>query len=419
MQIQVRRFRGGPGRRGSALLFAAIAAVAIAGLCAAILSLTTRTSESRVRGFGEQRALYAAEAGLSDAYVQVTAELLPLDTGAPVLLGAPDQLVELGPVGYWVEVTQPNPRDVVLLASGVDGLDEVRLELVLSRLPNGFFQFAAFGADGVNLDSNAFIDSYDSNEGSYLEQVQAGAEYAKQNGDVGSNGDITLKANTQVHGDAKPGPTGSLNDNAPGTFVAGSTEPLEEEVVLPPIDVPVAASSSGALVGSSAVVVGPADVLHYDSILMQGGSTLEIVGPCKLVVDDLLLKSNSEIVFNTDGGEIEVFGTGNFVLESNSVLTTQTDSALDVTLLLSGDNSGPGAAHDVELGANASFTGAIYAPYCEFSLASNFTIYGSIMCGFLDLSSFGEIHFDEALLYDGYGASGELEPRYWRRAPLQ
>jgi hypothetical protein len=76
-------------------------------------------------------------------------------------------------------------------------------------------------------------------------------------------------------------------------------------------------------------------------------------------------------------------------------------------------------ADRVELGANSEFIGAIYAPNAEFKLASNFNIYGSIMCGRLHLSSYGEIHFDEALLYDGWGATEELESVYWHRLPKE
>jgi hypothetical protein len=98
---------------------------------------------------------------------------------------------------------------------------------------------------------------------------------------------------------------------------------------------------------------------------------------------------------------------------------TLSDSALDVTLLLDGNNMDGRPPDKVQLGANADFIGAIYAPNAEFSLASNFTIYGSIMCRFLDLSSFGEIHFDEALMYDGWGSSDEYEPVLWHRLPRQ
>jgi hypothetical protein len=198
--------------------------------------------------------------------------------------------------------------------------------------------------------------------------------------------------------------------------VSGSTDPLEEPFPFPPIDTPVISPSSGSLVAGASTVLGPGDV-HYDSILAAGGSTITIVGPARVVAEDFLMKSNSELIFDATNGEIELYAEHDFVLESNSEVTTLSDSALDVTLFLNGDNI-KGGGDKVDLAANSDFIGAIYAPNAEFSLASNFTIYGSIMCGKLDLSSFGEIHFDEALLYDGYGATGELESKLWRRRPI-
>jgi hypothetical protein len=346
----------------------------------------------------------------------VTEGQIEVFPGVRYYLGSQDAPVEFGPSSYWVEIEALDARTYSLRSTGADDVTPVRLELVVGKKPTGFFQFAAFGADGVVLDSNAFIDSYDSSLGSYDSQVQGGNDWAGEKGNVGSNGDIELKANTEIHGDVKPGPGGTLDDSAPNTFVSGSTEPADEPVDMPPIDVPVVASSGSISTGSSATI-GPGTV-HYDSILVNGGGTLTVVGPAVVVVDDFELKSNSALVFDTANGPVQVYGTGDFVLKSNSDVITPSDSALDVTLFLSADNSPPGAAHQVELSSNSDFVGAIYAPNATFSLGSNFDVYGSIMCGFLDLSSHGQIHFDEALLYDGFGASGEVEALLWRRLPL-
>ena len=404
-----------PRRQGSALLATLVLAVTAAGLCAALLTVNLTTGKARVRTEVSERSFYAAEGGLSDAYMQLTTGLIDPQAGAPVQIGQPGAEIPFGPSAYWVDVSETGPRTHSLVSTGSDGADEARLELVVSTKATGFFQFAAFGAEGVVLDSNSFIDSYDSAYGSYASQVQGGNEYAKENGDIGSNADILLKSNTEIHGDAQPGPGHIVDDSAPNIYVSGSMDPLEEPFLLPPIETP-SITSSGALVGNGAVVLGPGDV-HYSSIVMMGGSSLKIVGPARLVVDDFLLKSNTQLHFDATAGEIELYAPHDFELMSNSTVTTTSNSALDVTLFLDGNNLNPGPQDKLQLGANADFIGAIYAPNAKFSLASNFNVFGSIMCGQLDLSSFGEIHFDEALLYDGYGASGELEPLLWRVLP--
>jgi hypothetical protein len=387
----------------------------MATLCAALLAVNLSTERSRVEGRTSQRSFYAAEAGLNEGYVMLSEELIQPKPQQPFNLLNTVGKQQLGASEYWFEVTTQGLRDYSIVSTGSDGAKETRLELVVSRAATGFFQFAAFGAEGVVLDSNAFIDSYDSAYGPYASQIQGGNAFALENGDIGSNQDILLKANTEIHGDAQPGPGHIVDDTAPNTFVSGSMASLEEEIVLPPIAIP-PIPSKGSIVSNSDIVLGPGDI-HYDSILMMGGTTLTIVGPARLVSDDFMMKSNSNLLLDATKGEIELYSSKDFVLESNSDVTTLSNSALDVTLFLAGDNMNAKPPDSLSLAANSEFIGAIYAPNAEFKLASNFNIFGSIMCGRLDLSSFGTIHFDEALLYDGYGASGELESKYWHRLP--
>jgi hypothetical protein len=417
----MRTIRNNPSRRrrGAALLVALVVALVMAGLCTALLSVNLSTGRSRVADQGGQRSFYAAEAGLSDAYMQLTSGLISVDKDDPAwvgTIGSPEEPRPLGSSSYWVEMQLLGSRGFLVAATGADNDSRSRLGLVLGKKANGFFQWAAFGADGVVLDSNSFIDSYDSALGTYESQVKGGNDFARENGHVGSNGDILVKSNTEIHGDARPGPGHVVNDSAPGTLITGSTEPLDEPVDLPPIEPPDAVSL-GDLVGTSAITMGPG-LVRYDSILMKGGSSLTIKGPAQLVVDDFMMNSNTELIFDTSNGKIELYANYDFVLESNSKVITSSTSAVDVTLLLDGNNmKKPGDT--LKLGSNADFVGAIYAPNGQFSLDSNFTVYGSIMCRDLDLSSFGEIHYDEALLYDGWGATDDLEPRLWQRLALQ
>jgi hypothetical protein len=404
-------------RCGSALVATIVLAIVLAGLCAALLAATLSNEKGQVEAGTRQHAFYAAEAGLSDAFMRVSAgSLAPLD-GQVLELGDAAAPVALGTSGYWVEISkaEEDPRGFLLVSTGIDGSVEARLKQIVSKKPTGFFQFAAFGSQGVLLNSNAFVDSYDSAYGPYQSQVQGGNAFARENGDVGSNGDIRLRANTTIHGDCNPGPGHHVDDSAPNIFVSGNRDPLLQPIAMPEIDVPVIASS-GSIAGNSNVSAGPGDV-HYTSVVMNGGTTLTIHGPARFVVDDIRMRSNSNLVFDTSGGPIQLYSSGDFNLESNSSVTTNSNSALGVQLFLSGDNMSPGHSDTIQLGSNSSFIGAIYAPHASFTLASNFDIYGSIMAGYLDLSSFGKIHFDEALLYDGYGATGELESRLWRPLP--
>jgi hypothetical protein len=404
------------GRRGAALVWVVILAVVLAGMSMALLGMTMSTTRARVETQNAQRSFYAAEAGISDAFYRINAGRITPTPAAPTLLGSEANPLALGPSSYWAVITQLDARSYTIDATGLDGRDRDRLELVMAEVPNGFFQYAAFGADQVLLNSNSFVDSFDSALGPYDSQVTGGNDFALEHGNVGSNGDIHLRANTEIHGDAIPGPGHVVDDSASNTYISGSTDPAKAPFPFPPIVVP-AITSSGSLVGNSTVTLGPGSV-HYSGIRMMGGSTLRIVGPAKVVIDDLLMRSNTDLVFDSTSGPIEVYGTHNFVLESNSTIHTLSNSAVGVTLLLSGDNTSPRGRDNVSISANSDFIGAIYAPTAKFSLASNFDVYGSIICKNLQLASYGEIHFDEALRY-GYGATHEYNPALWRRLPRE
>ena len=166
------------------------------------------------------------------------------------------------------------------------------------------------------------------------------------------------------------------------------------------------------------LVLGPGEI-HYDALLMQGGTTLTILGPATVVFDRFGMLSGAELIFDAQSGPIELHGTSDFVLESNTDMVTLSDSAVDVTIFLSGSNMTAGRRDRVQLSSNADFIGAIYAPNIFYRLESNFDVYGSIICGALDLYSNGEIHFDEALLYGGDGDSTDYLPTLWRVLPHQ
>ena len=406
---------GRGGRRGAALIYATVVSVAIAGMCVALLTVNLPTSKARAQSQNDQRSFYAAEAGLSDAYMRLTEGVVAWPDDEPLLLGSAEAPIAFGTTAYWVEVNHLDDHTYSLTSTGIDGAARERLELVLSEEPTGFFQYAAFGDSGVVVDSNSFVDSFDSSLGPYDSQVKGGHDYAKENGHVGSNGDILLKANTKIHGDAHPGLGHVVDDSKPGVLVTGSTDPADAKMELAAIDVP-ALASAGTYAGSSSLVLGPGNV-HYSSITMKGHTKLTLVGPATVVVDKFLLKTNAELNFDTTGGPVDLYATGDFVLQSNSSVTTPTDSALDVTLYLSGNNMTKTPATQVQLASNAQFVGAIYAPEVKVSLSSNFDIYGSLMCGFVDLSSNTGIHFDEALRYGGGGAAGEFKAQLWRKLP--
>jgi hypothetical protein len=333
--------------------------------------------------------------------------------GEAASLGSESAPRRIGPTEYWTNVTRLDSRRYSVVATGRDGRSTRRQEVILGSAPNGFFQYAAFGGRRTGLDSNAFIDSYDSLLGDYRSQIVEGAGHALQNAVVGSNGDIALGSNTRIHGDCKPGPGGRVDDLGQRTLVTGSREPADELVELPPIEIPVLPSAGDRTI-SSDVTLGPGEV-RFDAVNVDSGATVTVVGPATLVFESYHMRSGTTIEFVPENGPIEVFAKTDFVLESNTTVVTHSDSALDVKLMLAGDTSAGQSRDRVELSSNADFIGAVYAPNATIALNSNFEIFGSVMAGELDLSSNGIIHFDEALLYESRARTRTLERLAWRR----
>ena len=131
--MQNMKLRNRINRRGSALVATIVLAIVLAGLCAALLAVSMSNEKGQVQTGTKQRAFYAAEAGLSDAFMRVTSgSLVPLD-GQVLELGDAAAPIALGTSSYWVEITkaEEDPRGYRLDATGIDGSVEVRLKQIV------------------------------------------------------------------------------------------------------------------------------------------------------------------------------------------------------------------------------------------------------------------------------------------------
>lgn len=408
---------GNERRRGTALLAVLVFVMLLAGLGASLLQADLQISKSRQSVMGDQRAFYAAESIVHEAWLGLSLGTVDPDENTPVMLGSAANPRMIGSAEAWAEVRKLDARRFQVDAFARADRSERAHEVIISFAPDGLFQYAAFGASSVQLDSNAFVDSYDSLLGDYTSQVPGGQDWADDDAVVGSNGDITLRSNTRIYGDCHPGPGGTLNATAPGILVTGSTDPANEPVVMPHIDPPPAISQGSRNITAD-VVIGPGTV-RFDDVSVSNGATVTVVGPCDLVMDNFEMLAGTELLFEPANGTIDVHSANDFVLNSNTSITTNSTSAVDVQLFLNGVTGSGNTGAQIELSANSAFVGAIYAPYATVSLGSNFEVFGSVMVDTLDLSSNGIIHFDEALLYDTEDGIRNMVTLAWRRRAVE
>jgi hypothetical protein len=227
---------------------------------------------------------------------------------------------------------------------------------------------------------------------------------------VGSNQDIELSANAEIYGDATPGPSGVLVDGAPETYVYGATSAAQDAVVLSPVVVPTI-KATAPLTVSGKKSFGPGAV-HYKAVTVKAGGNLKLIGPATIVIDDLSLLSNSNLLIDATGGPVEIYGTGDFELNSNSTVTTLSDQAKDISLYLTGDTDAKPAPL-ISFKSNSEFTGTIYAPEADIALSSNFEVFGAVMAESVKLESNASVHFDEDLMYLD-GVEPDYEQLSWR-----
>ena len=150
---------------------------------------------------------------------------------------------------------------------------------------------------------------------------------------------------------------------------------------------------------------------HYGSLTVSKG-TLTVKGPATLVLDAFSLKSGTKLAIDAADGPVKIYGTGNFVLASNSTVTTSTQRATDLEVQITTNNTVGGKI--VDLSSNTEFMGTIYAPNAKLTITSNFEVFGGIKAGFIEMASNSKIHFDEDLLYDEK-VKGVFELVSWRR----
>src|SRR5262245_49919128 len=122
MQIQ-QVVRAGT-RAGSVLVTAVVVTMFVGTLALLTVSLSTRHQHEADASGAELNAFYAAEAGLSAAWVERR-------NGGDGNLGSADAPERLGGLGYWVEAAPVDDGVSSLVATGTDGHRTRRVELIV------------------------------------------------------------------------------------------------------------------------------------------------------------------------------------------------------------------------------------------------------------------------------------------------
>jgi hypothetical protein len=219
------------------------------------------------------------------------------------------------------------------------------------------------------------VDSYCSSDGTWAKQKKKnwhGARYVEETAMVGTNGDFELDSNSAVMGTANPGVGGNVS-MAGNSKVFGATTPLEETVELEPVTIPPALVNQGDwVIDDKKTSIGPGEFL-FDDLLIDGNTVLTVISPTTIYL------------------------TGNFEMNSNSEVKTDTGLPEGLTLYMSNRRK------TAILDSNSDLIGNIHAPQCDVELNSNSEVTGYVMCDSLHMDSNAAIHVDTCM---GNGSAG-------------
>jgi len=397
---------GASGHQGSVLVTVIIFVLVLAGLGSSMLRVDLSISDSRRTEGAAQLAYFAAESGIDEAFILLRSRLIEPEEGESVSVGTEETPRTLATSLYWAEVTRLDAWRYQVIATGTCQGERKRQECVFSTAPVGFFQYAAFGKDGLLVGEGSATNSYDPTLGAFASQA------ARGNGGLGSNGNVTLGANSYINGDVVTGENGMILENGSNVVITGDRESLEENVVFPPIEPPTV-SSSGPLEVTADATLGPG-LLGFDGVSATAGSTLTIEGPAQIVMSDFSMGGGSTLVIDSTNGPVEIYSEGDWDISSDSTVRSTSESARDFQVFISGDTENGADPATVSINANTVLHGAIYAPKASMTIPAGFELFGSLIARSLTFGDGARLHFDESLLYESDEEVLALETLIWR-----
>lgn len=400
------------GKRGSALVMAVVVVGTLLVLTSAFLRLGVTSSHQHGTALDQSRAFYVAEAGIAEA-------------GLALRMGKTGNVASQAQPGtyadglVWVTATDLGDGDHQLDSVALCNSGRAAIRAVVHAEINDDPVYAVTSDLPLIVGSNVMVDSYNPNLGSYAGQPKVKIPphndfVVNTKGNIGSNQGINLSTNDRIYGDAIPGPGATITGLGGNTFATGSTTPALKPVPMPPVVVPVIASSGARTVNQGDTpaqrTIGPGD-FHYTGLTVGNQAALTLKGPAKIVLDSFTSNPGCSLNVDASSGPVEVYFTGPATFVSRMDVTSNSPTAQSVTFSFSSDLA-------IDLRSNATFIGTIYAPLAKITVRTNWVVYGSISARQVELASNTKLHFDETLLAKKISAGSVLTIKSWQRIPL-
>ncbi len=375
------RGRLGTDQRGMVLVVTLMVVLILAVLGAAFL--TTSGTEHQIAKNDQEivQALYVAEGGLQTALNQKN---LGLAVSTPGTIGTPI----IGEYTVTVTNVPPPTGQQKIVATGyipTQAAPRAVKRIALLVCCTSPFQDALFGLNSVTV-SASITSSYDCANGAY------GATYTDSNGDVrtnigsngdvGSNGNITLSGSTVVNGDAS---------TTAGHTVSGSSHVTETVTTnAAPVTMPDIACPAGGYTPSVPPLGSHSSYVAGD-LRIKGGDSLTLTSPATYYFHDLEISPGTLTI--ATGGHVDIYIAGQLKFQGGSFVNS---SGLPSNLSIWGCGTDT-SAWTFSSGGTDAFLG-LYAPNHSLTLSGGGDYYGSFIAeGTITESGGTNVRYDECL----------------------
>jgi len=366
--------------RGAALVLSLFAVTIVAGMTMAFLRLGIATSSEQLQLVDQERSMAVAEAGLAEG-------LYALIRGGSGNVGSAALPAAYGDGLFWVGATGfPNGR-TRLTATGMVGKGRAAVSQVWGENDRRRFFGGVMSETDIFIKSNAIVDSFDSRLGSYADQLPPGEEVLGDETIVMANEGIFFGSNGEVYGDVWAG----YGFEADIPNVSGDLSQIRRPFALDPVEVPPIPIGAARTIGTD-TVLPPGDYGLQD-LRIDHNTTLEIVGPARIVVEDRFeMDKFSELIIDGTNGPVEIYVTSDTRVDVDSEIRTVYDDPHAVSMFISGGTGDP-----VDLRNHSKFYGSLYAPGIDLEIGTKWELFGAVAAGSIDTNPHTHIHTDTSL----------------------
>ena len=437
MKILIRSIK----TNGQALLLCLGITVVLGISLVGIFSYTTNQLSAVARSQSWNESLVLAEAGIEDALQEINKYS---NTSTPGSIwnttSATDYWLPLGGNVYYVRryinsdyydvyitnsPTAPAIRSqgVKVTGNSFNRRNLTRTVWVQTKSAS-LFQAGLLAKNGITLNGNVVIDSFDSQNLLYSTNGQYIASKRKDGGNVATvvsnmNFAVSVGGSVQVFGKLYTGPGdtiklvggGSVGVNGGSAGIQSNWSQHDLNISIPDAPLPPTGGLSLPTKGSNTFQGASQNNSYlltsgnYQTAALTLGSSDKILvtGNVKLYLNGNFSMSggNSQIVVGTNAS-LTIYAGGTLSIGGNGA-ANMTGYATNLTVYGLTNNT------SITLGGNAGFTGVIYAPHAAFTFngggSTPLDVMGSVVADSITMNGKSQTHYDESLVKLPVGAS--------------